>query len=278
MTVREINKHCSVLGPSCSCVRRSPESYLRFWSMELIPALGVGRGHCTRASSYILSAPFPRGRQRCCNSAPPGQAAGSGIPNHQWTLPCSVDPRPEIPANAPRSSTRPIFHNLSDDTLFWMCIYIFTLQMNWKESLTILKPNQVLLNHRKDQLLIHTSQWVHLTYIQLSEEARLMGGMLENKRPEWRREDIDELTFPLKQQKYRQNDWNQPFKSSDNAPESQNKLKNLFKRNSRSLPRQQGCAGLMWDVTIFPPSPAALQLAGRSEAFEALLKVPSHSH
>ena len=78
--------------------------------------------------------------------------------------------------------------------------------MNWKESFTILKPNQVLLNHRKDQPLMHTSQWVHLTYIQLSEEARLMGDMLENKRPECRREDIDELTFPLKQQKYRQKD------------------------------------------------------------------------
>lgn len=64
----------------------------------------------------------------------------------------------------------------------------------------------MLLNHRKDQLLIHTSQRVHLTYIQLSEEARLMGDMLENKRPEWWGEDIDELTFPLKQQKYRQND------------------------------------------------------------------------
>ena len=53
---------------------------------------------------------------------------------------------------------------------------------------------------------MHTSQWLHLTYIQLSEEARLMGDMLENKRPECRREDIDELTFPLKQQKYRQKD------------------------------------------------------------------------
>ena len=54
---------------------------------------------------------------------------------------------------------------------------------------------------------------------------------------------------------------NKPFKNSNNAPESQNKLKNhLFKRNGRSLPRQQGCAGLMWDVTIFLPSPAALKL------------------
>ena len=134
----------------------------------------------------------------------------------------------------------------------------------------------MLLNHRKDQLLIHTSQWVHLTYIQLSEEARLMGDTLENKFSEWWCEDIDELTFPLKQQKYRQNDQNQPFKNSNNAPESRNKLKNhLFKRNGRPLPRQQGCAGLMWDVTIFLPSPAALQVAGRTEAFEALLKVPS---
>ena len=84
-------------------------------------------------------------------------------------------------------------------------IHLYT-PMNWKESFTILKPYQVLLNHRNDQLLIHTSQWVHLTYIQLSEEARLMGDILENKFSEWWCEDIDELTFPLKQQKYRQND------------------------------------------------------------------------
>ena len=64
----------------------------------------------------------------------------------------------------------------------------------------------MLLNHRKDQLLIYTSQWVHLTNIQLSEDARLMGHMLENKLSGWWCEDMDELTFPLKEQKYRQND------------------------------------------------------------------------
>ena len=111
---------------------RSPESYLRFWRTELIPALGVGSGHCTRASSCILSAPFPRGRQRCCNSAPPGQAAGSGIPNHQWTLPCSVDPRPEIPANAPRSSTSP-YSIISLTTHSFECAYT-SLYSKWIEK------------------------------------------------------------------------------------------------------------------------------------------------